>query len=52
MNAILKAIGYIIVELIKHYTGKLKRTTVTAEGNPERAARLRDRIRKRWDDRG
>lgn len=48
MTVFLKFLALLATELIKHYTGKIKRTTVDGAGPGEVEKRLRDKIRKRW----
>ncbi len=48
MTAILKAIGWILFEVIKHYTPKIKRTTIDSKKTGKREKRLRDKIKNRW----
>jgi hypothetical protein len=48
MTAILKVVALIIFEILKHYTPKMRRTTIDSNGSGEREKRLRDKIKNRW----
>jgi hypothetical protein len=48
MTVFLKFLALLAAELIKHYTAKIRRTTVDGIGSGEREKRLRDKIRNRW----
>jgi hypothetical protein len=52
MTAVFKAIAYMLLELIKHYAPKMRKTTINGAGAGEREARLRDKIKKQWKERG
>jgi len=45
IKLIFQGIAVILIELIKHYSDKLKRTSVDGAGSGQREKRLRDKIR-------
>jgi hypothetical protein len=50
MTIFLKFLALLATELIKHYTGKIKRTVIDGAGSGKRERRLRDKIRDRWKE--
>ena len=51
MTAVLKALAWILFEVLKYYTPKVKRTTIDSDGVGKREKRLRKKIRERWKNR-
>ena len=50
MTAIIKVVGLILFEVLKHYTSELRRKTIEGKGPGKREKRLRDKIKDRWKE--
>ncbi len=50
MTVIIKFLALIAADLVKHYAGKIKRTTIDSKPAGKREKRLRDKIKDRWKE--